>query len=146
MGQDRHHVWKSRNASAGMGNFILQEMYPPPAPSSSPCGKSHSKYKQLLLLINEVSSTLALVPLPFSHKAVRELLRAADTTRNAWFTALLEGHVTGHANHLRSHSLNLHKVPECIQVVLFSLQNNCFVSCLLCPLLEAGFVTPLLHG
>lgn len=84
--------------------------------------------------------------LPFSHREARELLCAADSTWRAWFTALLWGRVIGYANHLRSHTLNLYKVPECMQAVLFSLRKNCFASCWLCPLLEAGFVTPLLRG
>lgn len=144
LGQDWHHVWQSRKTPAGTGNFILCGMYPPPAPSSSPCRNTRSKQNQLL--INEVLNTQALVQLPFSHKAARELLYAADCTWKARFTVLLEGHVTGYRNHLRSHSLNLHKVPECIQAVLFSLQNNCFVSYILCPLLEDGFVTLWLCG
>lgn len=112
-------------------------MYPPPAPSSSPCRKGCSKHNQLLLLINEVLSTLALVQLPFSYKATSALLCAADCTRKARFTVLLEGLLTGYTKHLRSHSLNLPEVPECTQAVLFSLQNNWFELCLLRPLLEA---------
>lgn len=121
-------------------------MYLPPAPSSPPCRKSSSMHNQLLLLNAASEQHSALAWLSFSHKEAREILCAADCTRKAWFTALLEGHVIGYANHLRSYTLNLYRVPECIQVVLFSLRKNCFVSCLLCPLLEAGFVTPLLCG
>lgn len=138
---------ESGKLPAGRGNCILESRQPASAPSSPLCRKSSSVHYQLLLLLNAASDLhQALDQLLLSHKEARSYCMLQTRHEKARFTGLFYGRVIGYSNHLRSYTLNLCKVPECIRVVLFSLRKHCFMSCLPCLLLEAVFVPLLLCG